>query len=64
MAVSSGRGGTEQIILDLAERFVADGSRVTLVVPTGSASLDGMHDTALGQERVRAHFTTDVVSAR
>lgn len=48
VAVSYGRSGTEQIILDLTERFVADGFPVTVVVPTGSPSLDGLREEVLG----------------
>jgi glycosyltransferase involved in cell wall biosynthesis len=48
VAVTFTRSGTEQIVLDLAKRFVADGFRVTVVIPTGSESLDIMEQEAEG----------------
>jgi glycosyltransferase involved in cell wall biosynthesis len=47
VVVSYGRSGSEQIVLDLSARFVADGAAVTVVIPRGSASLDRMAPEAL-----------------
>jgi glycosyltransferase involved in cell wall biosynthesis len=46
VAISYGRSGTEQIILELSERFVRDGASVTVVIPTGSEGLDRMAEEA------------------
>jgi len=40
------RSGTEQIVLDLTERFVGDGYPISLAIPTGHPSLDVMAQEA------------------
>jgi glycosyltransferase involved in cell wall biosynthesis len=54
IAVTPTRSGTEQIVLDLSERLVAEGGEVAVVVPTGSGELDGMAREA--RERGAAVF--------
>ena len=49
VTISYTRSGTEQILLDLTERFARDGAAVTVVIPTGSAALDRMAGEALGR---------------
>lgn len=49
------RAGTEQIVLDLAERFGRDGYPISLAIPTGHPSLDRMaqESDALGAQTHR-----------